>query len=78
MVDDDAAVYDVAFSPDGSLLATAGQDGSLRLWDPATGLMVREPLDHSDSVMAVAFSPDGSLLATGSADGAVRLYARVR
>ena len=66
----------VAFSPDGKLLATAGGDGYVRLWNPATGHLVGAPLkaDPRDGVNAVAFSPDGKLLASGDMGGTVRLW----
>ncbi|KOU97999.1 WD40 repeat domain-containing protein, partial [Streptomyces sp. XY533] len=65
----------VAFSPDGSLLATASFDGMVRLWDPTTHRPVDRPsIGHTRPVTAVAFSPDGSLLATASFDGMVRLW----
>ena len=68
--------YGVAFSPDGKLLANAGADGYVRLWNPVTGSAVGKPLpaDPGDGVNGVAFSPDGKLLASAGADGYVRLW----
>ena len=64
----------VAFSPDGRLLATASDDGTARLWDPATGEHLRTLTGHAGPVSGVAFSPDGRLLATASRDGTARLW----
>jgi WD40 repeat protein len=58
----------VAFSPDSSLLASASNDETVRLWNAGTGQEVQKLEGHTRSVNAVAFSPDGSLLASASDD----------
>jgi hypothetical protein len=67
-------VQGVAFSPDGTLLATVGEDETARLWDVATGASVRTLTGHTGTVHGAAFSPDGTLLATASRDKTVRLW----
>jgi WD40 repeat protein len=59
----DNAVLAVAFSPDGKRLASAGQDATIKIWDPATGKEVRSLDGSPDAVEALAFSADGKLLA---------------
>jgi WD40 repeat protein len=63
-----------AFSPDGSLIATGENDGSVRLWDRDSGKVLRRYMGHEATVHSVAFSDDGRKLASGSADGTARVW----
>jgi eukaryotic-like serine/threonine-protein kinase len=68
-------VTGVAFTPDASLLVTAGQEGLVKLWDGATRREIGRLKGHLRAVYALAMSPDGRRLATaGTAADAVKLW----
>jgi WD40 repeat protein len=78
------AVRSVTFSPDGKRVASGATDGTVRLWDLATGKEVRQwnvskdrpaaPAAHAGQIWSVAFSPDGKRVVAGGGDHVVRLW----
>jgi WD40 repeat protein len=67
------AVIDVAFSPDGTLVATGSMDWTARIWDTRAGTLLTT-LTCEETVYIVAFSPEGALLATVSTDRSVWIW----
>ncbi|HJP66750.1 MAG TPA: adenylate/guanylate cyclase domain-containing protein [Actinomycetota bacterium] len=66
---------DIAFSPDGTLIAASGVDSTVRVWDTASGVQRLVLRGHDAIVTDLDFSPDGSRLASASGDGSVRVWA---
>ncbi len=70
-------VMEIVFSPDpaGRLIASAGSDGMVHLWDTTTGRELEaSPLRHQGIVDGLAISPDGQFLASAAGDGLVRIW----
>ncbi|RKS08245.1 WD domain G-beta repeat uncharacterized protein [Nocardiopsis sp. Huas11] len=69
-----ADVESVAFSPDGTLIAAGGVDGTARVWDVAGGEEVATLEGHTDWIRSMDFNADGTALATGSDDRTARVW----
>ena len=64
----------IAFAPDGATLAVGEVDGTISLFDPATGRLLASSRGHEDTIFGMGISPDGKLLATAGGDEIVKLW----
>jgi WD domain, G-beta repeat len=67
-------IYALTISPDGKLLASAGYDRTIKLWNTSTFADPKLLQDHSDAIHSLSFHPDGKLLASAAADRAVKIW----
>ncbi|MFC5182425.1 WD40 repeat domain-containing protein [Actinomadura harenae] len=67
-------VWNVAWSPDGTRLATCGADRTARIWNPGNAEEISVLRGHASDVCALNWSPDGARIATASSDGTARLW----
>ncbi|OKL61652.1 hypothetical protein UA08_03431 [Talaromyces atroroseus] len=64
----------VKFSPDRTMLASGGADGTLKVWDALTGKLIHTFEGHLAGISTVAWGPDNETIATGSDDKTIRLW----
>ncbi|MBW4515807.1 MAG: hypothetical protein KME11_11330 [Timaviella obliquedivisa GSE-PSE-MK23-08B] len=74
MIGHEGRAWSVAFSPVGQLMASGGDDQTIRLWNVNTGRCLKVLQERSGQVRRVLFSPQGNLLATNSNDNTVKLW----
>ncbi len=68
------AIYSLALSPDGKILATGSYDQKIKLWDVEAGKEIKTLSGHNGCVYGLVFRPDGKILASASADRTVKLW----
>lgn len=69
-----ASITQAAFSPDGSVIASAAEDGTIALADPSNGVVLVNWGGHLSNIYGLSFSPNGSLLISTSLDGTLRFW----
>jgi WD40 repeat protein len=69
-----ARVDSLAYRPDGRMLASASEDGVIKLWDPAIAKELATLKAHSKSIHSLAFSADSTMLVSGSEDNTIKIW----
>lgn len=68
----------LAYSPDGSMVATGGEDSKVKLWNTSSGFCFVTFNEHEASVTGVCFTPNGKVVLSSSVDGTVRAFDMTR
>jgi WD40 repeat protein len=68
-------IHYIAWSPNGKLIASGGEDDIIRLWNTQTGKPLEPLVGHSGAIYSLAWSSDGQTLASGSGDGNIHIWA---
>lgn len=72
------SLNDVVYSPDGSKVVTAADDGKIKVWDAYSGFCIVTFTEHTSGVTALQFSKKGNVLFSASLDGSVRAWDLIR
>ncbi|MFP4650991.1 MAG: WD40 repeat domain-containing protein [Phormidium sp.] len=70
----DGHVTSISFSPNGRLIASAGSDRTIRVWDWQSGREIQRLAGNTSTVASLSFSPDGQMIVSGSQDGIIKLW----
>lgn len=73
----EGAVYDVKSWAPGNMIASAGQDGTVRLWNNTVQGFSQVMRCHQEAIRSISLSPDGQLLLTGSHDKTMKVYSTI-
>ncbi|KAH8882195.1 hypothetical protein GQ53DRAFT_666471 [Thozetella sp. PMI_491] len=69
-----SAIVSIAFAPNSHSLASGSFDGTIKIWDPASGACMQTLEDHTGYIASIAFTPDGRSLAIGSSDRTIKIW----
>jgi WD40 repeat protein len=74
LISHSSVIISVIYSPDGRHIASAGGDGTVKIWDSQNKKRLHTLFGHDGFVTSIAYSPDGSYIASGSFDGTIKIW----